>query len=253
MRLRSLPSVPGRSLVSAAVLKASASFWGLRPVEKVGAGWCVPAQGDAAAVTAAMRLESLANGSFSAERAAHLRQCRLSRPLSRQVPFRRLHLQAPDIIGMDATPLALPRNIHAACASCWKVVQCSEYGFWQPHKSCFEVKSAQETDVLGSPAEGRVNAASHLSEWALGAELSGLRLPGSTLASQMDSMSVLTLLLCPGRLASRCAGPCPGPLPRGLSTGLLSCCSMSSVACVRLSSDLFLPACAHTPANLTMH
>ena len=115
------------------------------------------------------------------------------------------------------------------------------------------MKSVQETEILRAPAEEGVNAASHLSEWALGAELRGLRLPGSTLASQMDSMSVLTLLLCPGRLASRCAGPCPGPPPRGLSTGLLSCCSISSVACVRLSSDLFLPACAHTLANLTVH
>ena len=75
MRLRLLLSVPGRSLTSATVLKASASFWGLRPVDNEEAGCGMPGQGKAAAVTAAMRLESLANGSFSAERAAHLQHC----------------------------------------------------------------------------------------------------------------------------------------------------------------------------------
>ena len=103
MRLRSLLRVPGRSLVSAAVLKASASFWGLRPVEKEEVACGMPAQGEAAAVTAAMRLESLANGSFSAERAAHLHQCQPSRLLGRQVSFSRLHTQAP------ATRNAYPR------------------------------------------------------------------------------------------------------------------------------------------------
>ena len=102
IRLRSLLSVPGRSLVSAAVLKASASFWGLRPVGRNEAGCGMPAQGEAAAVTAAMRLESRANGSFSAERAAHLQQCQPSRLLGRQVSLSRLRIEAPDTTGMDA-------------------------------------------------------------------------------------------------------------------------------------------------------
>ena len=67
MRLCSLPSVPPPGM--ATLLKASASFCGRRPAESAAA--CAAAkEGEAAAATAAIRLESLANGSFSAERPA---------------------------------------------------------------------------------------------------------------------------------------------------------------------------------------
>ncbi len=91
--------------------------------------------------------------------------------------------------------------------------------------------------------------AGHLRESGLGAELRGLRLPGSVLASQMDSMSVLTLLLCPGcPLLRPSSGSRPGPAD--LSVGLLSCSSMSRVACVRLSSEAFLLLCTqHTSSE----
>lgn len=73
MRLRSLLSVPPRpsSLallvkLSAALLKASASFWGLMPVEKE-AGWGRLEAGEAAVTAAAMRGVLQEKGSFSAE------------------------------------------------------------------------------------------------------------------------------------------------------------------------------------------
>ena len=74
MRLRSLLSRLSKlgshdDGSSAAMLKAAASFWGFMPEARV-AAWGRLALGEAAAVTAAMRLESPANGSFSAEHAA---------------------------------------------------------------------------------------------------------------------------------------------------------------------------------------
>ncbi len=77
----------------------------------------------------------------------------------------------------------------------------------------------------------------YLWERELVAELRGLWLSGSVLASQMDSMSVLTWELCSG-----CSAPsCPGAA--SFSAGLLSCSSMSSVANVRPSSGTSLLPC----------
>ena len=100
--------------------------------------------------------------------------------------------------------------------------------------------ATQCTCILGSHEE-------HLRECELGAELRGLRLPGSALASQMDSMSVLTPLeLSPG---------CPVPgrtdsVPGSLSAGLLSCSSMSSVAHVKLLPKAFCVLCTVRATSL---